>query len=177
MNSEIDRTQAFLEQLYASSEGDTAQQVSMYDVGSLLGLDKQEAGSIAEDLIVEGLAELVTLSGGIVITPSGLKRLNISVDSSDGKNYRLSSERCLTDADQDALNELFAALRMNSGGTSLSFEQIETVVLDLKTAEVQMLSPEPKTRILREILRSLEESVAEGGSVEMAGRIKGLLGD
>ena len=68
----------FLTELYNSTDGDTSRQVSMYDIGGTLGLEKSSAGAVAEELIVDGYAELVTLSGGISITSNGLKELNIA---------------------------------------------------------------------------------------------------
>ena len=58
---------SFLRQLYQMSDGDTDTAVSMYDIGAILGLEKSAAGTIAEDLIIDGYAELKTLSGGITM--------------------------------------------------------------------------------------------------------------
>ena len=62
---------SYLTELHSMTDGDTAVQVSMYEVGELLGLDRAEAAAVAEDLIIEGYAELVSLSGGISITTAG----------------------------------------------------------------------------------------------------------
>ena len=75
----------YLYELYTISEGDTNSEVSMYDVGAALGLEKADAGTIAEELMVEGWVELKTLAGGISITAEGLKALNVK-DPSAGSN-------------------------------------------------------------------------------------------
>ncbi len=68
--------QAYLNQLYTMTQGDPGVQVSMYDIGAALGVEKSEAGALAESLIIQDLAELKTLSGGIAITGNGLKALD-----------------------------------------------------------------------------------------------------
>ena len=44
------------------AKGDPLAQVSMYEVGEFLGLEKTEAGALAEALFIEEYAELKTLS-------------------------------------------------------------------------------------------------------------------
>jgi len=36
--------------LYTQTQGDTAKQVSMYDIGASIGLEKTDAGTMAESL-------------------------------------------------------------------------------------------------------------------------------
>ena len=74
--------QAFLYELYTMTRGDTSTQVSMYDIGKTLGLEKTAAGSMAESLFIQGFAELKTLSGGISITVEGLGALDIDLPGS-----------------------------------------------------------------------------------------------
>ena len=79
----------FLQQLYQMSSGDVTAEVSMYDVGASLGLDKSDAGAVAEDLIIDGYAELKNLTGGISITTEGLRMLEVDTagktdEQSDG---------------------------------------------------------------------------------------------
>ena len=62
----------YLTELCTKTQGDIGAQVSMYNVGAAIGLEKTEAGMVAEALIVEGLAELRSLSGGIGITAQGV---------------------------------------------------------------------------------------------------------
>lgn len=57
MSSEDVQMNNYLQQLYQMSGGDVSAEVSMYEIGAALGLDKSEAGSVAEDLIIDGYAE------------------------------------------------------------------------------------------------------------------------
>jgi len=42
-----------------------------------------------------------------------------------------------------------------------SYGQWEEMVIDIKTIEVQMLSPHPKTAVIREVLRSMVQCLPE----------------
>lgn len=152
---------AFLTELYNMTEGDTSRQVSMYDIGGVLGLEKSSAGAIAEELIVDGYAELVSLSGGISITSNGLKELNISpADSSETMARKLGDEKLLSEDGLKAVEELLSLIKEWVAGKSASYAALEEIVIDIKTAELQLLSPKPKTEIIREVLKSLNESIS-----------------
>ena len=49
--------QNFMEQLGQMSGGDVSREVSMYEIGGSMGLDRPEAGALAEELIIDGYAE------------------------------------------------------------------------------------------------------------------------
>ena len=69
---EMDITgQQFLIQLFEQTKGDSAVQVSMYDIGDQLGLDRDIASTAAQELIGAMLVEIRTLSGGISISADG----------------------------------------------------------------------------------------------------------
>ena len=63
MNSdEIDITgQQFLIQLFEQTKGDSAVQVSMYDIGDQLGLDRDSASAAAQELIGSMLVPIAFL--------------------------------------------------------------------------------------------------------------------
>ncbi len=63
----------FLAGLVQKSGGDTSVDVSMYEIGTQLGLDKETARHTAEDIIGRHLAEIVSLGGTIRLTDSGLE--------------------------------------------------------------------------------------------------------
>ena len=176
MNRDDHEGQTFLQELYNLTQGDTEAQVSMYDVGSNLGLEKSDAGALAEELIVEGLAELVSLSGGICITPEGMKALNIHTDDTSSDGYRLSNDKILTETDRAAIVELIDIIRKNEVSTSVSLGVLEDVVIDLKTIDVQLLSSTPKTAIIRAVLTSLLDSFSTAGNHELSAKIEMLLG-
>ena len=71
-NSEPGETgQQFMIQLFEQTRGDQSVQVSMYDIGGLLGLERDAACRVAEELIGLQMVEIRTLSGGIGISAAG----------------------------------------------------------------------------------------------------------
>lgn len=165
----------FLTELYNITGGDITQQVSMYDVGTILGFDKSSAGALAEELIVDGYVELVTLSGGISITEGGLKELNITPDTST--NYcRLGDDKVLDEEPKKAVEEMLGRIRQAFSDCSASYDSIEEVVIDVKTIEVQLLSKRPKTAVIRELLISVAEVMAANGKNELSEQISAMTG-
>jgi hypothetical protein len=62
----------FLVELYHRTQGDASVEVSMFDIGESLGLDRRLSLRTAEELIGTGLVEIKTLSGIIGITTEGV---------------------------------------------------------------------------------------------------------
>jgi len=167
----------YLHELYTLSEGDTTNEVSMYDVGATLGLEKAQAGAIAEELMVEGWVELKTLAGGISITVEGLKALNVKDPSAVGNSHiiKLGADIVLNDQARSAVTDLIVEIKNTATGHQADYFQLEEIIIDIKTIEIQMLSPKPKTSIVREALRSLEISLLAIGSEEMSRRIHAMI--
>ncbi len=151
----------FLDIVYRQTDGDPSAQVSMYEAGAALGLEKSGAGLLAEGLMVEGLVELRTLSGGISITNEGMACLGYSArGSSVTAEPQLGTGELLTQEDRDLLAKLNAEIQAAVSSRQLDYAVVEELVIDLKTIEVQLLSPRAKTMIIREVLRSLQTSMA-----------------
>lgn len=183
MTSANTQMKNFLRQLYQMSDGDTDAAVSMYDIGAMLGLEKSEAGTIAEDLIIDGYAELKTLSGGITITAEGLQALDVKVLPSSGADAHASNIVILTTAeilDAEALpavEKILEEIKAAVGKTTGEYGKIEELVIDIKTLETQLLSGRPKTAIAREILRSLSASLKDGnGDTQLTEKIRAMIG-
>lgn len=152
--------QIFLQELYNRAGGDFDVQVSMYDIGTDLGLAKEEVATLAQDLFIEELAEMKTLSGGMGITHKGLKTLGIKISSKNGvQSFRLGGDPVLDDQNQKEVLDLLGKIRAGLDGKALYFELMEEIVIDLKTIEVQMLSPHPKTLIIKETLKSINQNL------------------
>jgi len=166
-----------LEELYQQTKGDLQQTVSMYDLGAALGLAKAAAGAVAEELMVEGLAELRTLAGGISITAEGLAALGIvpiAEEAAQATGRRLSLGPLLDDGDRKLITQLLSELRLRpQGGKTLG--ELEEIVLDLKTLEVQLLSPAAKTAIIKEVLRSLHAAFLKQGDHTASSRLREFL--
>ncbi len=168
----------YLNELYQQTEGDIDKQASMYEVGIAIGLDKSIAGSLAEELMVLGKVELKTLSGGIGITTEGLAFLGIAGTSSQtkGGDQKLSEGPVVNDSDRSAIEAMTAKVRAVISGEHLEYTLLEEIVLDLKTVEVQMLSPNPKTAILQEIFRSLQHCCEAARRDDIATALKVFCG-
>jgi len=162
MNTDDMTRKSYLGELYRLSGGDTEAQVSMHDVGAAIGLEKLKAGSVAEELMVQGLAELRTLAGGISITADGLATLGFSAASAPKTSdnaIQLSDGPVANDGDREVVQNVTEKIKTAISSQQLEYLLLEEIVMDLKTLEVQMLSPNPKIAILREIFGSLHNAL------------------
>ncbi len=174
MDMDTPEVKAYLHELNTMTGSDPDVQVSMHDVGAALGFDEGDAGQLAETLFMGGYAELKTLSGGIGITPMGLKSLGLSGGAAHDA-LSLGTDPVLADQGREAVETILAEIKMFLASNSSSYDPLEEAVLDIKTIEVQMLSPRPKTSVVREVLRSIHMSRAGEGSQELWDRLGGLV--
>ncbi len=167
----------FLEELYRQTGGDAEKQVSMHDIGTVVGLDKSEAGSLAEQLIVQGQLELKTLAGGVSITSEGLAVLGISVPLSHSPEnaLQLGNGPVADDTDRETIQQILEKIKEELSKLSLEYDLLEEIIIDLKTIEVYMLSPRPKVTVLLEILRSLMNSFETAPSSKIATLLKSII--
>lgn len=177
MSPEDLNTKHFLEVLHQRTAGNTEVQVSMYEVGAALGLAKIEAGALAEELMVAGLVELRTLAGGISITHEGMVSLGISPPAAPSVNSgrQFSKGPNASTADCELLNHLLGDIRASLSGLKTEYQQLEEIIIDIKTIEVQLLSPSPKIAVFRELLRSLHASFTTLGNASMAANLEPLI--
>jgi len=176
---DIDNLEAkrYLTELCTKTQGDTGVQISMFEVGATIGLEKSEASMIAEELIIEGLAELKSLSGGISITSKGLTLIQGEGKGPalKGAGLQLGSGQVLGDQGRQAVQKIIKDIRgaLVSGKTTLG--QLEEVVIDIKTIETQMLSPAPKTAVIREVLRSVQKALTGIGLNNLAAEVQAMI--
>jgi hypothetical protein len=173
-NPEIKR---YLTELCAQSQGDTGVQVSMFEVGAAIGLEKAEAGMIAEELIIDGRAELKNLSGGISITPQGVAAVQGKVGGPalTSSGLQLGNGLVLGDNGRKAVEKIIGEIRAAGVQRSATYEQFEEIVVDIKTIETQMLSPHPKIAVIREILRSLHTTLTGLNASGLAEGVNALI--
>ena len=165
MNIKDSSRQIFLQELYNRADGDFEVQISMYDIGVDLGLEKDEAAVLGQDLFIEGLAEMKTLSGGMGITQKGLDTLGIKIAPKNAASYfRLSNAPVIDDQGKKAVQELINMIRSGLDNKALPFDLMEEIIIDLKTIEVQMLSPNPKTLIIRETFKFINQTLKGSAS-------------
>jgi hypothetical protein len=165
----------FLAQLNTMTGGDPEAQVSMHEVGVALGLGEDEAGQMAETLFIGGHAELKTLSGGIGITALGLEALGIKPDAStDDAALSLSYETILNDQDKENVDTLLSEIKSVLVSGLKEYETLESVVMDIKTIEVQMLSLSPKTAVIRAVIKSIQDAFPSKDNPEIAARLSAM---
>ncbi len=178
MDNNITNT-TYLTELYRQTKGDTEAKVSMLDVGAAIGFEEAEARATAENLMIEGLAELKSLSGGIGITTQGLGELGITptpaATGSSNENLQLGQEVILDKAGRQVIETILTELKFELARIKSDYPLLEENIIDIKTIEVQLLSPKPKTAIIREILRSLAAAISSSGDSVMSGKIEALL--
>ncbi len=159
MDTENPEKKAYLFQLYSMAQGDPATPVSMYEVGQVLGLERAESGELAEALFIEGHAELKTLAGGIGITREGLKALDMKIDYSADEGLQLGAGPVMESQGKESLGKILKEIQTFMGGCITPYAHLEEMLMDIKTIEIQMLSPQPKTGIIREVLKSIAQSL------------------
>jgi hypothetical protein len=181
MNSdEIDITgQQFLIQLFEQTKGDSAVQVSMYDVGDQLGLDRDSASAAAQELIGSMLVEIRTLSGGIGISGDGLQMAQrlIGPKASGGDEFaKLDDAPLLNSSGRQAVERMASELKQQAGSLGLDFDTLTELMADLKTIEAQLGSSRPKTAIIRACLFSVQAVLKNSGDNKIFNRLRILVG-
>lgn len=177
MNIDDLNIKSYLDELYRMTGGESEAQVSMHDIGTAIGLDKTEAGSIAEELMVQGLVELKTLAGGIGITAEGLENLGVSISPPTSSDTLLNFGKgpLADDADRQIINFFADEIKNEISGRKIDFDLLEEIVLDLKTIELQLLSPRPKIAVLRELLRSLHGALEAANCDNTAAKLVSII--
>jgi hypothetical protein len=173
-----EKCQRFLIELYHQSQGDPSVQMSMYDIGANLGMDRDSTSRVAEELIGWELVEIKTLSGGIGISQDGIAQaqiLNGNRSGSQKTGFKLGTAPVIDAAGRQALEEITVEIKYQAGKLGLSFDTLDEFVADLKTIDAQLCSPMPKTIILRECFRSLKQVAEKAGALDIAAKIKFLL--
>ena len=170
----------FLLQLYTETNGDPSAQVSMYDIGSVLGLDRDDASRIAEDLMGWEFVEIRTLSGSIAIHPDAVEEIR-SLAGAGGPgtddSARLGNDPVLTQTGKQVLELLAEEVKDQAGKLGLGFDALSELMTDLKTIDMQLESPRPKTAIFKACIRSIIDTVAQADAKPLADRLKAVIED
>jgi len=171
--------QQFLIQLFEQTKGNSAVQVSMYDIGDQLGLDRDVASTVAQELIGSMLVEIRTLSGGIVINGDGSqmaqKLIGPAAASSD-EFAKLDDTPLLNASGRQAVEQIVSELKNQAGALGLDFDTLAELMADLKTIDAQLGSSRPKTAIIRECLFSVLAVLKNSGDNKTADKIRTLVG-
>ena len=172
--------QQFIIQLFELTRGDQSAQASMYDIGNLLGLERDAASRAAEELIGLQLAEIRTLSGGIGISAAGSELVQGMIGppvSNIGEAARLADERQLNADGRQTVEQIVTEIKNQTGALGLDFDTLTELMADLKSIGAQLESSRPKTAIVRECLYSICGVLKHTAKNGLHRRITGLLGD
>jgi hypothetical protein len=179
--SELDETgRQFLIQLFEQTGGDPSGQVSMYDVGEGLGLDRDSSSRAAETLMGLQLVEIRTLSGGIGISTEGaneVKHLTGAAAPAGSSPSTLTDKPIMDSVSCQSVEQAAAQLKNQAGNLGLDFDRLSELMADLKTIDAQLGSSRPKTAIIRECLRSLKKILEDATEAEILLKVKVLLGE
>ena len=160
MNSDEMTSASYLHELYNATQGNPETQVSMHDIGFSIGIEKSEAGRIAQELMVQGYIDLKTLAGGISITNEGLSSLGFTPSNSNDQKttLQLSTGPVVNDEDRHTIEKIVSSIKIELSSQAQDYKTTEQTVLDLKVIELHLLSPAPKTSVFLELFRSLTQS-------------------
>ena len=173
-----DEGKRFLTELFQMTQGDPSRQVSMYEVGAAIGLDRDGAGKTAEILMGEMLVAIKTLSGGIGITEAAADELRETLETADGTHSvaALPDTPVLDAAAQQAVDAAITAIKQYINDLGLDFKNVAAFVADIRTMEAQLTSPTPKTAIIRECFISLQSTVASTDHTPIKNQVTAILG-
>jgi len=173
-----DLGQQFLSRLFEQTNGDVAMQVSMYDIGDLLGMDRDTASAVAQELMGRQLVEIRTLSGGIGISADGSARVQeiLGPMASDrSESASLGNSPVLNSGGRQTVNQIVVELKNQTGSLGLGFDTLSELMADIKTIEAQLESTRPKTTIIRACLGSVLDVVEKTANRQIIDRLRKLV--
>jgi hypothetical protein len=169
--------QAFLSALYQKTEGDTAKQLSMYEIGEAMGLDKTQSSRLAETLMAENMVEIRSLSGAIALSQTGKEEIEgLAGDAGSVPAIRLGEEPVVEEGARQGVEAVVAEIKNHIMDMALDFEALTELVADLRSIDAQLFSPKPKTAIIRELFKSIESVIENAQAKESLGQVRALLG-
>ena len=166
-------------QLFEQTRDDQSVQVSMYYIGSLLGLERDAAARVAEELIGLQMIEIKTLAGGIGISATGSEMVQGLIGplaAGAGEITGLGDEPLLNSASRQALEQIVADIKDQVGALGLDFDALTELMADLKTIDAQLESSRPKTAIIRQCFVSICGVLKAQPNSRLHRSVNGLLG-
>ena len=144
----------FLEALYREKDNSNGS-VSMYDLGERLGFDRSESDAKGMFLITEGFAELVNLSGGIMISEKGITECMKSGSFQEDIETaeKLGGDEIISEITKRSVNKFIEDLKFTSNNS-------EEFKADLNTLITQFASPSPKTAIIKTCFNAIAKQLS-----------------
>ena len=178
--SEINEiSKMFLMQAYQKSNGDPTVQVSMYEIGETLELDRDSASRVAEELMGQQLIEIRTLSGGVGLSAGNMAEIQnltgLAGSAPDTAGFRLSDKLILDQEGHNAVEGICTELKSQAGKLGLDFDTLSEIMADVKTIDAQLDSSRPKTAILMECFRSIKSILSKIDNRDILLQINALL--
>ena len=170
-------TRRYFDQLLQQLGEDRTQPISMFAVGDALGLDRDASTATAEDLMAAGLVEVRTLAGDIGLSPAGLAlQEEENGKASGGEDARLGEGSPLDARQRQLVEEVLTTLKAEVGASGLDYETLAEVMADLHTMQAQMISPRPKTTVIRACLGGIRDAAGAHKLADWQKRLTRLLG-
>ncbi|MBA3030775.1 MAG: hypothetical protein FP816_18455 [Desulfobacteraceae bacterium] len=170
----------FLEELFKVSKGNPSFSISMYQIGEALSMDRTTASKTAEFLMGNNLVEVKTLSGGIGITAAAVSALKEKAESGEDRHQRVAAltlAPVIDSPSRTAIEGVLTQIKVHVSQAGLPFDSLTGIVADVKTIEAQLISPSPKTAILRECFLSLESWLGKTSLGPLKEAMKSILGN
>lgn len=150
----------FFDALVTAVDADAGQQVSMYDIGDKLGLEKDASQSVAQDLMAEGVAEVRTLSGAIGLTAEGITKAGAlggnQPKSAALLDIRVDADGLLDETGCQAIAEFQHRLSEAMAESDLKGNAWQVAITNLKVVDLCLTSPQPCWSIMRESYLSMQ---------------------
>ncbi len=168
----------FLRILHKQANGDPSFQVSMYEIGEAIGLDRDATQKTAESLMGEGLVEIKTLSGGIGITQSGIEEIEEINGGQAVDNHALlslSNGLILNPSDNQLVETVIHNIKHDINDLGLGFDDLADITVDIRTVEVQLTAKNPKTAIIRACFDSISTGLEKSQKSDLLKQVRDLL--
>ena len=172
----LELQESFLNRLSQESKLAPTGQFSMYTIGAQIGVDRDLAGRLAEELMALGWVEIRTLAGDIGITDEGRAHLAQSSPEGEKAVTALGHQPVLDDAGRAAVEAWVAELKVGLPQLGLDFDLLADLVVDIRTVEVQLTSPRARTAVIRAVLEAIANDLAGNLPGPLAGRLSQLMG-
>ena len=116
------------------------------------------------------------MSGGIGITAEGIETVRSAGGVEAAANFDLGRGPVLEEAGRLSLERILTEIKNSLASGPAPYVRLEEMIIDIKTIDVQLLSPRPKTAVIKEALRSLKDGLEASGASTLAAEVQKMIG-